>query len=512
MRFKVNFLFLLIFISSIASCTKKKDLHRQDSKALNIGLRISPKTLNPLKAIDQQSSRSLRLIGQSLVKLKFNSKIVPDLVQSYKIISATQIQFQLSENSVFHNGKPITAMGIKKCLLAHQKNNFSLKKQLSLIKKITIKDVLSFDIHLKEKFTPFLANILSRVIIFDSDFTPKNQDGFSIFNLSGPFQFSKAINNKISFNKFEPYRTFDPDFMQEKIDYSSINLISIKDHNTRLLHLTQNNVDAVINSFSVHQYKSIKSNNNLTVTSFPGSSISYLIFNHKGIFKNPKLRLALSLSLDKSKILKTKLKNIAVSSQQVLPLKSVFHSKSKSFENFSYQPQKAVELIKNLKPEEKKFSITSSNHKEFNSILKAMISQWKKAGFNVTLKPFEWATFYKRINQSQFDLFNLQWTNVKNPYLLYKAFHSSQTPPNFNRGYFSNQQLDTVLVKLIQSSQSNAVQSLVDKAQKIIHDQTAFIPLWSYNTLITHSKILSIHPKHQASSWVPLIYSKKSTL
>jgi peptide/nickel transport system substrate-binding protein len=97
-----------------------------------------------------------------------------------------------------------------------------------------------------------------------------------------------------------------------------------------------------------------------------------------------------------------------------------------------------------------------------------MQAQMAEAGIALEIKSLDWGTFFEDVKQGHFQLFGLTWVGINTPDIYGKAFGSDNAPPKgFNRGRFSDPQLDDLLAKQDWKA-----------ATKIIHQQLPCVPLW----------------------------------
>ena len=69
----------------------------------------------------------------------------------------------------------------------------------------------------------------------------------------------------------------------------------------------------------------------------------------------------------------------------------------------------------------------------------------RRVGIDLDVRSYEFATFYQDVLKGDFQLFSLQWVGgaLVDPDILRRVYHSSQVPPaGFNRGYYSNPEVD----------------------------------------------------------------------
>jgi len=94
-------------------------------------------------------------------------------------------------------------------------------------------------------------------------------------------------------------------------------------------------------------------------------------------------------------------------------------------------------------------------------------------------------------------MYTLQWSGgaVSDPDILRQMFHSAQTPPNgYNRGFFSNPTLDTLLDQASIEINPARRLELYGQVQQLVADQVACISIWTKtNFVVAQRSIRGVH-------------------
>jgi peptide/nickel transport system substrate-binding protein len=119
---------------------------------------------------------------------------------------------------------------------------------------------------------------------------------------------------------------------------------------------------------------------------------------------------------------------------------------------------------------------------EFFRLQATVIQQQLQAvGVDVEVRTYEFATLYADVLSGNFQMYSLQWVGgaAADPDILRRAFHSSQVPPaGFNRGHFSDPQVDRVLDEASRATDETERKRLFGEAQRLIAEQAPYISLW----------------------------------
>lgn len=107
-----------------------------------------------------------------------------------------------------------------------------------------------------------------------------------------------------------------------------------------------------------------------------------------------------------------------------------------------------------------------------------ILEMWKNAlGVEVEIQQVEWATYLQDLNQRKFQIYSLGWqADYPDPQdFLDILFH---TESETNHGAYSNPEVDTILEDARIERDSTKRVELYNRAEQIIVDDAAWVPLW----------------------------------
>jgi peptide/nickel transport system substrate-binding protein len=135
---------------------------------------------------------------------------------------------------------------------------------------------------------------------------------------------------------------------------------------------------------------------------------------------------------------------------------------------------------------------------EFNRLQSTVIQQdLQQVGIALDVRTYEFATLYADVVSGNFQLFTLQWTGgaLADPDILRRVFHSSQAPPvGFNRGHYSNPEVDALLDEAGAAQDEAQRLELYAKVQRIVARDLPYISLWhKRNVAVAQRTLTGIH-------------------
>jgi peptide/nickel transport system substrate-binding protein len=119
---------------------------------------------------------------------------------------------------------------------------------------------------------------------------------------------------------------------------------------------------------------------------------------------------------------------------------------------------------------------------EFSRLQAAVIQQnLRDVGIDVDVRSYEFATLYADVLKGNFQMYAMQWVGdaLADPDILRRVFHSQQVPTaGFNRGHFSDPEVDRVIGEASQATDYETRRQLYGRVQKLIAEAAPYISLW----------------------------------
>lgn len=452
---------------SVDAANQQADIHFAIAQA--------PLNLDPRYATDAASERVNRLIYQPLVDFDAASKVRPKLA-TWQVLSPTKIAFTLRENLPhFHDGAPLTAHDVK----ATYDSFKTLKStphtaEFQGIASIEVLDNFHLIFNLKKPYQDFVSKLIIGVLpkmLVDAN------HNFSRHPIgSGPLQF-------IDWNEA---------LVLERVnDKQRIQLIEVKDPTVRVLKLLRGEADLLQGDLPPELVKYLQKQSNIQVRTGKGANFSYLGLNHEDpLLKQAKVRRAVAHAIDTQAIITAIMVNHTRQAGAILPPEHF--AGNATLTPYTYQPALAKQLLKEVGIKlPLKLTYKTSTDAQRVRIATIMQAQMREAGIELSINSLDWGTFFEDVKQGHFQLYGLTWVGIKTPEIYQKVYHSCAMPPQgFNRGRFSNVQIDALL------DQQNW-----PAATSAIHQLLPTIPLWYEGQFIAAQKGISINTPAADGNW-----------
>jgi len=499
-----NILYALILTPLIFSCTKQK---LSPSDTLIIGIETEVKNLDLRNTMDMNSAQVISLFAQSLMRI--NNDMVPEteLAVAYQVKDAKVYSFDLPAEAEFHDGKKLTCDDVKASFEQASGEGSRIKSAFEDVKSYTCPSPTKFVIELNEPKASFLAGDVTAVRIMPKVYALSKDEAPPVG--TGPYKFVKKENRDIIFERFEKFsRHKDGVKISSPYFFKHLIVRTVQDPTTRWLSLTSGDIDALFNAISPQKVLEAKNVENLKVYEKPGNSFQYLGFNLRlPKFESKKVREAIAYAIDRESIIQHKLYGLASPATSVLSPLNYYHKKD--LPSYDYDLEKAKNLLKEAGQENLEIEFKISSDRDINSIMMIIKEQLEKAGIKVTLRPYEFATFFSDVQKGNFEMFSLRWVAVTEPDIMHKIFHSSQTPPGRNRVYFDNKELDKLVDDGAREADQVKRKALYDRAQVIVAEELPYIPLWYPSNIAITSTRIKDYDLSTIGTWHSLLEARK---
>ncbi|PIS37524.1 MAG: peptide ABC transporter substrate-binding protein [Nitrospirae bacterium CG08_land_8_20_14_0_20_52_24] len=452
-----------------------------------IGIESEPTNLDPRLATDANSSRINGLIYSGLLRQDENGLIQPDLAVNWETPDPGTYLFHLREGVRFHDGTVLTSRDVKYTFesILDPALGSPHKSTFEQIERIETPDDKTIRFVLREPFAPFLLSMTMGIVLAQSA-SAQGADFAKAPVGTGPFRLAKR-------NTGESYDLWaNPDYFEGAPKLSRVIFRVVPDNTVRFLELQKGTLNLVVNGIELDYIPLVNKDPRLKLMTGPGVNYSYIGFNLTDpLLKKQKVREAIAHAVDRDSIIRHLLKEMAHPATGLLsPMNWAYYGEVKTFE---YSPQKSRELLDQAGYPDPdgggpgmRFTLSykTSQDEQGKRIAAALQQQLKEVGIEVTIRSYEWGTFYGDIKSGNFQLYSLSWVGVTDPDIYDYIFHSKNFPPaGANRGRYANPEVNALLERARRTLDLSRRKAYYRKVQEILAADLPYVSLWHYDNV-----------------------------
>lgn len=413
-------------------------------------------------------------VGETLVKFNEKMEIKPLLADSWRRVDGLNWRFHIRKGVTFHNGTPVTAAAVKSSLERSLKLN-KRAQEILLIDSIKAHGE-ELTITTKIPYEAFLGNMADPLAII-MDTTAKDDAVAKAPVCTGPFRISSyRENEQVTVEKYEGY-------WGDKALIDRATFKYIKDGNTRSLALQNGEVD-VANYISSSNIPLFEGNSNYKAEKISSLRIimSFVNFNNE-FLKDPAVRKALALGVDRQTYAEKLLNGTAVAAVGPFPVSLPFGGKS--LKGYSFNRAAAAQILseagyqdtngdgireKNNRKLKLRLALYTTRS-ELPVLAQAIQAQLQEIGIGVKLESYESVSQVLQSKNFDLGLYSVNTATSGDPQAFLELYY--RTGGNANYGGYSNPTVDALIDKLRSVRDTQARNEIAIKVQQIILDDNA---------------------------------------
>lgn len=484
------------------------------------------KNLNPYTTNDASSADVNVLIFETLVELDNETFAVKPLLAKSWEISEDHLSytFHLREEAAFSDGEPVRADDVKfsfDTAMNPAVNAPHLRNYLQDITQVEVVDPLTV------RFTCTKPYFRHLVVIGSTAIIPKHKYETGDFNThelnrsplgSGPYRFERWVTNQ------EVVLVRNENYWGEKPHILRRVLKIITNDDSAFTVLTKNEIDqmSLTPELWMTRADTAEFDADFNKIRFRSPSYNYIGWNmRRDLFKDQRVRLAMTMLMDRELILDELLYGLAVVTSGNFFVNEPEYNKE--IEPWPFAPQRAAELLTEAGWTDSdndgildragmpfRFQLLMPNSAPVYYELIATIFQeeLERAGIEMSIRTLEWATFLENVNKHEFDACMLAWRLVPYPDP-YQVWHSSQAVEDgSNHVGFVNEEADRIMEQARTTFDHAKRIELYHRFHEIVHQEQPYTFLFCRDALYALDKRfanVAVYPiaLDPAEWWVP---------
>ncbi|HET9468411.1 MAG TPA: ABC transporter substrate-binding protein [Vicinamibacterales bacterium] len=446
---------------------------------ITIAIPVSPNNLDPRFGTDENSARAHQLLFNDLLRWDEQTRLAPGLAASWETTDHQTYRIRLREGVRFHDGHELTSADVVFTFSSMVDPAFASPWRGAFrdLASIIAVDRYTVDFVLKQPSGSFLPNLVFKIVPAGAGRELRLRPIGT-----GPYEFvSYAVDDRLEVRAFRDYFDGLP---------RNLGLVMkiVPDDIMRGLELRKATSDLIVNDLAPDMVYQLEKEG-LSLTTSPGVDYQYLGFNLRDpVLKDVRVRHAIGHAINRQAIVDYLRRGLATVADSILPPT-----------NWAYEPDV---MVLDYDPERSKALLDEAGYPdpdgdgprprlslsykttsvEFSRLQAAVIQQnLRDVGIEIDVRSYEFATLYADVLKGTFQMYAMQWVGdaLADPDILRRVFHSQQLPPaGFNRGHFSDPEVDRVIDEASKATDYETRRQLYGKVQQLIAEAAPYISLW----------------------------------
>ena len=424
---------------------------RTSSPMLELALETAPNRLDPAFAVDAAEGEVCALAFDGLVGLAPDGALVPGVARAWETADGRRYVFHLDARARFSNGRPVRATDVRASFervltpatasprswvleRIHGASEFRDGKSPS-VAGLETPDDSTLVVSLDEPFAPFLSMLAlpaARVV----DVTSLGAGDVPIG--AGPWVVAEwARGDRITL-------TPNPYHAHRARGLAGIHYRVIPEPFTRIAEFESGSIDVLeIPDAEVPRFLNdpVRSKRLLKR---PELRVFYIGLNNPR-FPDPRVRRALNHAVNVAQLARVLQAGEAIPAHGAIPPGIAGYRERPGYE---YDPELAKRLLREAGAEHLKLEVWLRESAEGGRVAEAVQGYWSAVGVDAVLVRREWSAFKQAVSVGKVDAFLLDWfadyPDAEN--FLYPLFHSANRGGGGNRSFFSDPEIDQLIV------------------------------------------------------------------
>lgn len=430
--------------------------------------------LSPIDTNDSVSAAMIEQIYGTLFKRDPETmEIKPHLAESYENPDDLTWEIKLKEGIEFHDGTPFNAEAVKYTFEEFMDEERAAPRAslLAPIDTVEVKDEHTVVIKTKEPYGPLLAALSHTNASIVSPTADKEGELNNNPVGTGPFVFEEwSKGDKVVLSRNENY-------WKDPAELEKVTMKVVPEYATAVSMLETGEVQ-FLDAIPPEQLPRIESLNNVEIQKKEGTQVYYLGFNmDKEPYNDKNFRKAVSHAVDREAYV-NQLNGLGIKNNSIIGPQVFGYDEAASEEGYSYDPEKAKQIIEENGFEGQTISMLVANRESYMKMAEIVQSQLTEVGFDVSVETMEWGTFLDATTAGEFQMTFMGWSNstADGSELLYPNLHSDNIGSS-NRMSYDNSEFD----KLVDQSRTTVDQEkrkeYLDKANVMAINDGVWVPM-----------------------------------
>ncbi len=405
------------------------------AQTLRVGLAEDPDALDPTLARTFVGRIVFAALCDKLFDIDDKLNLVPQLASAYEWSADSKaLTLKIRPGVTFHDGEKLDAAAVKFNIERHKTMAGSNRSgELRPVTSVDVVDPMTVRLNLSAPFSPLLAALADRAGMMVS---PKAAQAaganFATHPVcSGPFRFVERVaQDRIVLERYPGY------WNKDQVHLDKVIFTPVPDATVRLANLRSGQFD-FIERVAPSDIEKLKSDPKLKVARITEIGYQGITINvgkseraqQNPLGRDPRVREAFELSLDRQGIVQVVMDNEATVGNQWVAPNNPYYAKNVPIPKRDVARARA--LLKEAGVPNPSFTLVTPTTSDAQRIALVVQAMAREAGFDVKIQATEFATSLNMADKGDFEAYVLAWSGRPDPDGNLYSFDACKQPLNY---------------------------------------------------------------------------------
>ncbi len=467
----------------LGGCARSTPVDPVAARTTTVLLSQAPTTFDPRFVSESQGLKLTRLIFASLVTIDpYTLAVRNDLAERVEIESPTHYRVTLRAGLRFSDGSVLDSDDVVATFkgVASKTLGSRFAAGYQRIDHIDVIDKRSVVFVLKQPHAPFLTDLEMPIVRAEDAYRKLDVVSRAAWPVgAGAYKLTRASEGSYLLEANAFYYGATP-------SRRLLRFVVVRDENTRAMRLEAKKADLMLNALPPTLWPMFvgrsKTSRSVTLRASAGISTTYLGYNLRSdVLKQREVREAIAHAIDMRTLVETKFLGHAQLATSFMP--TGHWASDTTLSAYDYDPERARSLLASVERHGQPIRLlyrTGADRFRL-SIAHAIAYMLEQVGFQVDVRPSEFAALLADLDAGHFDITVLQIPELVEPQTLAWFFSSvveaTQTK-KVNRWGYDNPLINQLFAEGTKLPTVDQRAPIYQRIERILHDDLPALPLW----------------------------------
>ncbi len=282
---------------------------------------------------------------------------------------------------------------------------------------------------------------------------------------------------------------------QPKVPHVEVKFV--RDASARLLMLVGGSADLIQNGVRLDLLDDVRARPRVHLDSGASVILTYLMMNNADpVMKDPRVRQAIALAIDRPAIVAAKFGGRAVLATGLLPPGHWAYAEDVAHWTRDLPRAKALLDAAGFKdpdgdgPRPRLHLVYKTSSDAFRvSVARVIAAQLADIGLDVDVRSFEFATFFADVKKGTYQMASMQTSDITEPDYYFMYFNSTripsaQNPDGGNRWRYVNSEVDRLTAEGRHELDRDRRRAIYREVQRLVAEDVPIVPLWHEDNVV----------------------------